>query len=34
LTRNGTNIGTFVDGPIVQKVNELKTKVLELVLKN
>ena len=30
----GTNIGTLVDGPIVQKVNELKTKVLELVLKN
>ncbi len=30
----GTNIGTLVDGPIVQKVNELKSSVLELVLKN
>ncbi len=29
----GTNIGTLVDGPIVQKVNELKSKVLELILK-
>lgn len=30
----GTNIGTLVDGPIVQKVNELKSKVLELILKD
>jgi len=30
----GTNIGTLVDGPIVQKVNELKSKVLEIILKD
>lgn len=28
----GTNIGTLVDGPIVQKVNRLKSKVLEMIL--
>jgi D-alanyl-D-alanine carboxypeptidase len=28
----GTNIGTLVDGPIVQKVIELKLKVLDLIL--
>ena len=29
----GTNIGTLVDGPIVEKVNELKNKILEIILK-
>jgi D-alanyl-D-alanine carboxypeptidase len=29
----GTNIGTLVDGPIVQQVDDLKQKVLEIVLK-
>jgi D-alanyl-D-alanine carboxypeptidase len=28
----GTNIGTLVDGPIVRKVDELKKKVIEVVL--
>jgi D-alanyl-D-alanine carboxypeptidase len=30
----GTNIGTLVDGPIVRKVDELKKKVIEIVLSN
>lgn len=30
----GTNIGTLVDGPIVQKVNELKFKMLEVILQD
>jgi D-alanyl-D-alanine carboxypeptidase len=29
----GTNLGTLVDGPIVRKVDEFKSKVLELLLK-
>ena len=30
----GTNIGTLIDGPIVQKVAELKIKMLDIVLNN
>lgn len=30
----GTNIGTLIDGPIVQKVDELKGKLLEVLLKD
>jgi D-alanyl-D-alanine carboxypeptidase len=30
----GTNIGTLVDGPIVRKVDELKKKIIEVVLSN
>jgi D-alanyl-D-alanine carboxypeptidase len=30
----GTNIGTLIDGPIVQKVAELKIKMLEIMLKD
>jgi D-alanyl-D-alanine carboxypeptidase len=30
----GTNIGTLVDGPLVQKVAELKAKILQIVLNN
>jgi hypothetical protein len=30
----GTNIGTLPDGPIVQKVAELKEKMLKIMLKD
>ena len=30
----GTNIGTLIDGPIVQKVGELKNKIFEVLLKD
>lgn len=29
-----TNVGTLVDGPITKKVNELKSKILEIILKD